>query len=55
MIFAGFLADLQPQIMSGRLAQQGLAATGRTKEQKAFGHRMVEPLEKFRMQERQLN
>jgi len=45
MILAGFLAELQAQIMRGGFSQQGLAATGRTIKQKALRDRMLETLE----------
>lgn len=47
--------DLLPQVVSGRLAEQRFAATGRAVKQEALGHGVLEALEQIAMQEGHLN
>src|SRR5207244_1362925 len=54
-ILAGLGLDLKPQIMSGRFAQESLAATGRAIEQETFGHRVVEATKQMGVQKRKFD
>lgn len=55
MVHAGVLADLPAQIVGGGLAQQGLAAAGRTVKKKALGDIVLEALEQGPVQKGQFD
>ena len=54
-VLAGFLADLESQVMGGGFAQEGFAAARGAVEQEALGHGVLEAPEQVGVQERQFD